>query len=99
MATGMYINALKEVSDITIAASDNEALKLFYAELHTENIERNLLSDYEKRIQETNDAFNRYFAEDVAEGRAKALAKALKDQISAIVTDTGLSSEVIEALK
>jgi len=105
MATGkLKINPFKEVSDITKTASDSVALKQFYGELHTDGIGRDRLKEYEGKIQETNDRLDRTFAEGEVEGEQKAalqIAKAFKDQnieVSVIVTATGLSLEVIEAL-
>lgn len=105
MATGkLKIDPFKEVSDIAKTASDSEALKQFYAELHTRNMGRDHLKDYEEQIQETNERLERTFAEGEVKGEQNAalrIAKALKSQgmeIVTIVAATGLSSEVIGAL-
>jgi hypothetical protein len=63
-------------------------------------LEKNVLLEYEKRIQETNERLARISAESELT-TALCIAKALESQgleISAIVCATGLSSEIIATL-
>ena len=101
MATGkLKIEPFKGILDIAKTASGSEALRQFYAELHTRNIGRYHLTEYEEQIQETNARFERTFMEG-EQNAALRIAKALKSQgmeILTIVAATGLSAEVIATL-
>jgi hypothetical protein len=82
----LKMNPFKEVSDNGKITSESKALKLFYAELHTKNIGRDLIVEYEKQIGrdliveyekqvgETNDRLEREFAKGSADGFAKGSA-------------------------
>jgi len=101
MATGkLKIEPFKGVADIAKTASASEALKQFYAELHTRNIGRDRLTEYEEQIQETNERLARTFAEGEVVGLQKAarLMKAEGMSTEAIARCTGLAAEVIESL-
>jgi hypothetical protein len=109
MATGkLKIDPFKSVTDIAKIASDSESLRQFYAELCTSGIGRDMLKGYEEQIQASNARLDRTFAEGKQVGRQVGeqnatlrIAKSLKDQgidITAIVSATGLSVEVIVAL-
>jgi hypothetical protein len=101
MASGKSrIHPFKVVSDISKAASENEGLRQFYAELHTKNMGKDFLFEYDKQMQALYDHDACVFAEGKLDG-ILGVAKACKTQgmeISAIVTVTGLSAEVIETL-
>jgi len=101
MATGkLKIEPFKGVLDIAKIASGSEALRQFYAELHTRNIGRDRLTEYEEQIQETNARLDRTFVEGEQSATLR-IAKVLKSQgmeILAIVAATGLSAEVIATL-
>jgi PD-(D/E)XK nuclease family transposase len=106
MATGPFeIEPFKGVSDIAKTASESEALKQFYAELYTGNIGRDRLTEYVKRIEETNERFARHMQEAFEEGkvlgRQEKMARLMKTEgvsTEAIAICTGLAAEVIESL-
>ena len=78
MATGkLKINPFKNVPDIAKLASGSEALKLFYAELSTDNIGNELLTTYEQRVVEDNARLHRTFVQGKAEGLVEGLAEGL----------------------
>lgn len=100
MSTGkLKIEPFKDVVDIQKTAFENEALKLFYAELHKSSIGMDLLKVYQEQIQEDNHRLERSFtegeqigivkgkAEGKAEGKSEERRKIALAMLASDVTD------------
>jgi predicted transposase/invertase (TIGR01784 family) len=103
------IEPFKPISDIGKTVSNSDALRQFYSQLHTRNIGKDVLIDYEKQINEINDRLNRVFIDGknegeqigIAKGKAevalKMLAKKFDDET--IMECSGLTIEELTELK
>ena len=110
MTTGkLKIEPFKDVVDIQKTASESEALKQFYAELHKSNIRQDLLKEYEEQIQADNSRLEKSFAEGekigIEKGKAEErrsialamLASSMTDEL--IIQFSGITPEELEELK
>ena len=89
MTTGkLKIDPFKDVLDIAKSASGSEALRQFYAELHTRNIGRDCLTEYEEKIREENDRLTRMFKTGKAEGQREAQTETVVRMRSLQMEDT-----------
>jgi predicted transposase/invertase (TIGR01784 family) len=90
------IEPFKSVSDIKKTASDSGALRQFYSQLHTRNIGNDVLIDYEKQIQETNDRLNRMFIEGKEEGEQVGIARRNREIALKMLAKNKTDTEILE---
>eukprot|EP01041_Mallomonas_annulata_P003713 gene3713-7380_t len=73
---------LKRVSDISKVAAESEALKLFYSILYTENIPSENLTNYKRRVLESNTMYSECFDQGYKKGFDKGYKEGFENALN-----------------